>query len=104
MENVRAFLFSKIPLQTVKNNHRIIFSSSGNNVTGDSAFSMFNLSLREEWTNNKKFCHRLSDDEDDAQDVNGVTAEATIRLNANMSRQSSPNGSTAQLTLLADQE
>jgi hypothetical protein len=24
---------------------------------------MFNLSLREEWLNNKKFCHRLSDDE-----------------------------------------
>jgi hypothetical protein len=32
-------------------------------VTGDPAFSMFNLSLREEWLNNKKFCHRLSDDE-----------------------------------------
>ena len=32
-------------------------------VTGDPAFSMFNLSLREEWINNKRFCHRLSDDE-----------------------------------------
>ena len=30
---------------------------------------MFNLSLRDEWisdgVNNKKFCHRLSDDEDE---------------------------------------
>jgi hypothetical protein len=34
-------------------------------VTGDSAFSMFNLSLREEWLNNKRFCNRLSDDDDD---------------------------------------
>jgi hypothetical protein len=38
-------------------------SSSTSKVTGDPAFSMFNLSLREEWLNNKKFCHRLSDDE-----------------------------------------
>ena len=71
-------------------------------MTGDSAFSMFNLSLREEWTNNKKFCHRLSDEEDEKHDVNGVTQEATQRLNANMSRQSSPNGSNAALSLLVD--
>jgi hypothetical protein len=38
-------------------------SSFSSKVTGDPAFSMFNLSLREEWLNNKKFCHRLSDDE-----------------------------------------
>jgi hypothetical protein len=38
-------------------------SSLSSKVTGDPAFSMFNLSLREEWLNNKKFCHRLSDDE-----------------------------------------
>lgn len=31
--------------------------------TGDPAFSMFNLSLKEDWVNNKKFCHRLSDEE-----------------------------------------
>ncbi|XP_023331703.1 TRPL translocation defect protein 14 isoform X2 [Eurytemora carolleeae] len=48
-------------------------------VTGDPAFSMFNLSLREEWINNKKFCHRLSDDEDD--DVE-ATQEAHDRLEA----------------------
>merc|ERR1712123_126204 len=48
-------------------------------VTGDPAFSMFNLSLREEWINSKKFCHRLSDDEDDDQDA---TEEAHNRLEA----------------------
>jgi len=48
-------------------------------VTGDPAFSMYNLSLREEWINNKKFCHRLSDDEDDDQDA---TEEAHNRLEA----------------------
>jgi len=48
-------------------------------VTGDPAFSMFNLSLREEWINNKKFCHRLSDDEDDDNDK---TEEAHNRLEA----------------------
>jgi hypothetical protein len=37
------------------------------NVTGDPAFSMFNLSLKEDWANNRKFCHRLSDDEDEEQ-------------------------------------
>ena len=39
------------------------FLNIGAEVTGDPAFSMFNLSLKEEWINNKKFCHRLSDDE-----------------------------------------
>merc|ERR1711936_879640 len=48
-------------------------------VTGDPAFSMFNLSLREEWINNKKFCHRLSDDEDD--DIE-ATEKASNRLEA----------------------
>ena len=48
-------------------------------VTGDSAFSMFNLSLREEWINNKRFCHRLSDDEDD--DIE-ATEKASNRLEA----------------------
>merc|ERR1712098_83901 len=46
-------------------------------VTGDPAFSMFNLSLREEWINNKKFCHRLSDDEDEDEEA---TIEAQDRL------------------------
>ena len=46
-------------------------------VTGDPAFSMFNLSLRDEWMNNKKFCHRLSDDEDDDLEA---TEKASSRL------------------------
>jgi len=46
-------------------------------VTGDPAFSMFNLSLKEEWINNKKFCHRLSDDEEEDE---VKTKEARNRL------------------------
>lgn len=57
------------------------FLSIDQNVTGDPAFSMFNLSLREEWINNKRFCHRLSDDEDDDED-GGATREAHDRLEA----------------------
>merc|ERR1712117_806268 len=45
-------------------------------VTGDPAFSMFNLSLRDEWMNNKKFCHRLSDDED--EDLEAVHRKSSI--------------------------
>jgi len=48
-------------------------------VTGDPAFSMFNLSLRDEWMNNKKFCHRLSDDEDEDLEA---TEKAANRLEA----------------------
>ena len=40
---------------------------------------MFNLSLRDEWMNNKKFCHRLSDDEDDDDEA---TEKASNRLEA----------------------
>jgi len=49
-------------------------------VTGDSAFSMFNLSLREDWLNNKRFCNRLSDDDDD--DIEATTEGAHNRLEA----------------------
>lgn len=66
----------------------------GPQVTGDPAFSMFNLSLKEDWINNKKFCHRLSDDDSEGSDEKTMkdTQEAQERLAANMSRQSSPNG------------
>ena len=30
------------------------------NVTGDPTHSMYNLSLKEEWLNNKKFCFKLA--------------------------------------------
>jgi len=83
------------------------FLNLGKLVTGDSAFSMFNLSLREEWANNKTFCHRLTDDEGDDAEAKGAAAaednivcdtlikakEAVERLEANTSRRSSPNES-----------
>ena len=40
-----------------------VISTLGMEATGDPAFSMFNLSLKDDWVNNKKFCHRLSDEE-----------------------------------------
>ena len=64
------------------------FLNIGAEVTGDPAFSMFNLSLKEEWVNNKKFCHRLSDD--DGLGSIELTQQAKDRLDANKSRQSSP--------------
>ena len=63
------------------------FLSIGNEVTGDSAFSMFNLSLKDDWLNNKRFCHRLSDDEGRLEEE---VMQARERLAANKSRQSSP--------------
>lgn len=69
------------------------FLNLGNNVTGDAAFSMFNLSLKEDWVNNKKFCNRLSDDDENM--TNTLQREAIDRLAANKSRQSSPNGTSS---------
>jgi hypothetical protein len=66
------------------------FLNIGSEVTGDPAFSMFNLSLKEEWVNNKKFCHRLS--EEDGLGSIELTQKAKDRLDANKSRQSSPTG------------
>ena len=40
-----------------------VIATLGMEATGDPAFSMFNLSLKDDWVNNKKFCHRLSDEE-----------------------------------------
>ena len=47
---------------------------------------MYNLSLKEEWLNNKKFCHKLSDDEDEAVETVKQTQEAAERLTAQKSR------------------
>jgi hypothetical protein len=52
---------------------------------------MFNLSLKEDWLKSKKFCHKLSDDEEDDGHVADVAQEAHERLSAHISRQSSPN-------------
>jgi hypothetical protein len=64
------------------------FLHVGAEVTGDSAFSMFNLSLKEEWVNNNKFCHRLSN-EDGLGSIE-MTQKAKDRLNASQSRTSNP--------------
>ncbi|XP_040572356.1 TRPL translocation defect protein 14 isoform X2 [Lepeophtheirus salmonis] len=57
--------------------------------SGDPAFSMFNLSLHEEWTNNKEFCHRLSDDEEDGKFSTTEVKEAEKRLANTRSKQGS---------------
>ena len=67
---------------------------SGMNATGDPAFSMFNLSLLEDWMNNRKFCHRLSDDEEEEENHKIAIREATHRLTANMSTPMSSNATT----------
>lgn len=36
-------------------------------VTGDPSFSMFNLSLKEDWSKTKKFCHSLHGKEQKSQ-------------------------------------
>ena len=60
------------------------FLNLGPDVTGDSAFSMFNLSLKEEWVNSSKFCHKLSEEESDLLDAKcPIRQEAQERLDAN---------------------
>ena len=39
------------------------FLDIASDVTADPTYSMYNLSLKDEWLNNKKFCHQLTDDE-----------------------------------------
>jgi len=39
------------------------------NVTGDPAFSMYNLSLRSDWADSvEQFCHKLSSDDESEED------------------------------------
>ena len=78
------------------------FLNIGSEVTGDPAFSMFNLSLKEEWVNNKKFCHRLSDD--DGLGSIELTQQAKDRLDANKSRQSSPTSNGCSLLEMVERE
>ena len=68
------------------------FLNIGTDVTGDPAFSMFNLSLKDDWSNNLKFCHRLTDEED-SMGIEIAAREAQNRLDANRSRQGSPGTS-----------
>ncbi|XP_037950199.1 TRPL translocation defect protein 14-like [Teleopsis dalmanni] len=50
-------------------------------VTGDPDYSMFNLSLKEDWSKTKKFCHALQDDGASAQkskQTNGVSNKQLV--------------------------
>ena len=74
----------------------------GTEVTGDPAFSMYNLSLKEEWLNNSKFCHGLQN-ENETMDTSEprtpeLTQQAQDRLDANKSRQSSPTNTNNTTT------
>ena len=68
------------------------FLNIGPNVTGDPVFSMFNLSLRDDWSNNQKFCHRLTEEED-RLGLELAAREAQDRLEAHRSRQGTPESS-----------
>jgi len=58
------------------------FLNVGDDVTGDPAFSMFNLSLKQEWINSQKFCKRLSDSEDGEEEQEEAVKEAHKKLQA----------------------
>jgi len=60
------------------------FLDIGSEVTGDPAFSMFNLSLKEKWENNKNFCHSMKDSNSDL-DSNKTIQDAMERLDLNKS-------------------
>jgi len=53
------------------------FLNLGPEVTGDSAFSMYNLSLKEDWTEGKNFCHKLAPGE---ANINSQQCEAQRQL------------------------
>ena len=66
------------------------FISATKNVTSDPAFSMYNLSIRSDWTESvDQFCHRLSDDEDDGEEVYDVK-KAHERLLVHVASAESP--------------
>ena len=60
------------------------FLDIGSEVTGDPAFSMFNLSLKEKWENNQNFCHSMKDSNSDL-DSNKTIQDAMERLDLNKS-------------------
>ena len=67
------------------------FLNVGVDVTEDPAFSMFNLSLKEEWTSNGTFCLKMRRQEsivETSHDLN-ETHEALNRLHAKKSREMS---------------
>lgn len=52
-------------------------------VTGDPSFSMFNLSLKEDWSKTKKFCHSLhgKDQKNQTQTNNHCAARSQTQTN-----------------------
>ena len=64
------------------------FLNVGVDVTEDPAFSMFNLSMKEDWTNNETFCRKMRHQDSivEANHDNHETNEAQTRLNAKKSR------------------
>ena len=64
------------------------FLNVGLDVTGDAAFSMFNLSLKEDWADNERFCHKMYEEHENHETnqlTRNETREANNRLNANKS-------------------
>ena len=64
------------------------FLNIGVDVTGDAAFSMFNLSLKEDWADNKTFCYKMCEEHenhDTDEVVQDQAREAQNRLNAKKS-------------------
>ena len=64
------------------------FLNIGVDVTGDAAFSMFNLSLKKDWAGNETFCHKMCE-ENEAHETDehiyDETRKAQNRLNAKKS-------------------
>lgn len=65
------------------------FLKLGPEVTGEPAFSMYNLTLKGGWANNEYFCHRLCDDKEDHERHIAIR-KAQDRIDADKSRQGSP--------------
>lgn len=66
-------------------------------VTGDPAFSMFNLSLKDDWSKTKKFCHSLHDHEENERDRLQLQQQHENSHSNHSSRSSSRNGSPKKI-------
>lgn len=66
------------------------FLKLGPEVTGEPAFSMYNLTLKAGWIDNDNFCHHLSE-EKAHNETQEATRLAQERFDANKSKQGSPN-------------
>ena len=60
------------------------FLNVGVDVTEDPAFSMYNLSLKGEWADNQRFCHKMRHQDSIIEPTHDTheTLEAQTRLNA----------------------